>query len=157
MHKVRYVDLGNFIQQCIQKCNLSIVDVSKWYKIEHTRNDYLQEYNNYYGMWLHNPDWKILPTISFGGGYPLVLTCKDHDRGYNLIHNNCCGWRTNIPSHVSDQVCHSVVKPWTVKQIKVGYNSTGYKMVEQQSSWKVPDNSNVSSDAKTDPSYISIQ
>ena len=80
-------------------------------------------------MWLHNPDWKVLPTIDFVVGYPRILTCKDHDGGYNLIQIHCCRCRTNIPSHVSDQVFHAVVKPRTVKNMKVGYNSTGYQMV----------------------------
>ena len=56
-----------------------------------------------------------------------------------------------------DQVWHGVVKTWTVKHMKVGYNYTGYQMVEQQSSWKVPDTINVSSVVKTDNGYILIQ
>ena len=96
-------------------------------------------------MWLHNPDWKILPTISFVDGYPRILTCKDHDGGFNLIHIHCCIWITNIPSPVYDQVCHAVVKPQTVKHMRVGYNYTGYQMVEQRSSWKSPDTINLSS------------
>ena len=38
-----------------------------------------------------------------------------------------------------------------------GYNSTGYQMVEQQSSWKGPDTINVSSFGKTSNGYILIQ
>ena len=41
--------------------------------------------------------------------------------------------------------------------MKVGYNSTGYQMVEQQSSWKCPDTINVSSVENTDNGYILIQ
>ena len=41
--------------------------------------------------------------------------------------------------------------------MKVGYNSTGYKMVEKRSSWKGSDTINVSSVGKTDHSYILIQ
>ena len=73
-NKVGYVDLGTVIQQFIQKWNLSIVDISRWSKIEQTRDDYLRESNNYYDMWLHNPDLKLLPTIYFVDGYPCVLT-----------------------------------------------------------------------------------
>ena len=57
IHKVGYVDLNTGIQRFIQKCNLSIVDVSKLSKIEHTRDDYLLKSNNYYDIWLHNTDW----------------------------------------------------------------------------------------------------
>ena len=124
---------------------------------EHTRKDYPLEYKNDYNIWLHNPDWKVLPTIYFLDGYPQVLTYKYYYGGYNLIQIQCCIWRTNIPSPVSDQVCHAVVKTPTVKHIKVGYNSTGYQMAEQLSSWKVPDNINVSSVGNTDHGYILIQ
>ena len=41
--------------------------------------------------------------------------------------------------------------------MKAGYNSTGYQMVEQRSSWKGPDTINVSSVGKTDHGSILIQ
>ena len=41
--------------------------------------------------------------------------------------------------------------------MKVGYNSTGYQMVEQRISWKYPDTTNVSSVGKTDHVSILIQ
>ena len=63
----------------------------------------------------------------------------------------------NITSPVSDQVYHTVVKPLTVKHIKVGYNSTWYQMVEQQSLWKGPDTINVSSVGKSDHDAILFQ
>ena len=100
-------------------------------------------------MWLLNPDWKLLPIIAFVDGYPRVLTCKYHGGGFNLITINCCICRTNIPSHVSDQVCHTVVKPQ--------YNSTGCQMVEQQISWNDPDTINVSIVGKIDHGSILIQ
>ena len=108
-------------------------------------------------MWLHNTDWKVLPTIYLVDGYLRVLTCKDNDSGCDLIYIDCCMWRTNIPSPVSDQLCHAFIKPRTVKHMKVGYSSTGYQMVEQHSLWKDPDTINVSSFGKTDHSSILIQ
>ena len=77
-------------------------------------------------------------------GYPHILTIKYNDRGCNLMHINCCIRRTNIPSPVYDQVLYAFVKPLTVNRTEVGYNYTRYQMVEQQSSWKVPDTVNVS-------------
>ena len=108
-------------------------------------------------MWLHNYDWKMLPTTAFGDVYPSVLTCKDHDGGFSLIKIICCRWRTNILSRVSDKVCHTVVKTWSLKHIKDGYNSTVYQMLEQRSSRKVPDTINVSSVGKTDHGSILIK
>ena len=83
-------------------------------------------------MWIQNIDWNVLLTIVFVHGYPRFKTCKAHDDGCNLIQNHCCICRTNIPSPIYDQVCHTVVKPQIVKHMKVGYNSTGYQMVQQR-------------------------
>ena len=41
--------------------------------------------------------------------------------------------------------------------MKVGYNYTGYQMVEQRSSWKGQDTINVSSVGNTDHGSILIQ
>ena len=55
------------------------------------------------------------------------------------------------------QSFHAVVKPRTVKHMNVGYNSTGYQIVEQQSLWKGLDTINVSSVGMTDRGSILIQ
>ena len=120
-------------------------------------DDYLQESDNDHDMWLHNPDWKLLPTISFVDGHPLVLTWKYHDCGCNLIHIHYFIWINNIPSPVSDQVFSAVFKPWNVNHIKVWYNSAGYQMLEQQSSCKGLDTINVSIVGNTDHGSILIQ
>ena len=70
IHKVVYVDLDIVIEKLIQKFNLSIFDVSKSFKIELPRDDYLQESNNEYDMWLHNAFWKYLLTIYLVNRYP---------------------------------------------------------------------------------------
>ena len=97
-----------------------------------------------------------VPTISFVDGYPRILTCNDHDGGWNLIQIHFCRWRNNIPSPVSDKVFHAVVKLLTVNHKKVGYNSTGYQMVEQHSSWKGLDNINISSVGRTFHNFIEL-
>ena len=74
-----------------------------------------------------------------------------------MIQINCFICRTNIPSPVSDQVFHAVVKPRTVKNMKVGYNYTGYQMVEQRISWKGTGTINVSSVGNTEHDSILIQ
>ena len=74
-----------------------------------------------------------------------------------MIHIHCCIWIINITSPVSDQSLHAIVKLRTVKHMKFGYNSTGYQMVEQRSSWKGPDTINVSSVENTDHGSILIQ
>ena len=128
--------MDTIIQKFIQNFKLSIVDVSKWSKIEHTRDDYIQEYNNDYALWLQNPDWKVILTIYFVDGYLRVLTCKYYDGWCNSIQIHFYIWRADILSPVFYQFCHAVVKPRTVNHMKFGYNYTGYQMAEQQSSWK---------------------
>jgi hypothetical protein len=157
IHSTGYLDVDTVLQRFFQKCNLSVISASKLSKVEHARDDYFRESINEYDVWLYNPDWKVLPTIVFVKGYPRILTCKDHDGGCNLIQVHCCRWRSNIAAPLSDQVCHAVVKPRTVKNMKVGYNSTGYQMVEQRSSWKGPDSINVSSVGKTDHGSVLVQ
>ena len=74
-----------------------------------------------------------------------------------MIHIYFCRCRTNIPSPVSDKVFHAVVKPRTVKHMKVGYHYTGYQIVEHRSSWNGPDTSNVSNVGNSDHGSILIQ
>ena len=74
-----------------------------------------------------------------------------------MIQIHCCRWITNIPSPVSDQVFHAVVEPQTVNHMEVIYNSTGYQMVEQRSSWKGLYTINVSIFGNTDHGSILIQ
>ena len=62
-----------------------------------------------------------------------------------------------MPSPVSDQFFHAVVKTQTVKHMKVGYNSTGFQMVEHWISCKGPDTIIVSSVGSTDSGSILIQ
>ena len=74
-----------------------------------------------------------------------------------MIQIHCCIWKTNILSPVSNKNFHNIVKPQTVKHVKVGFNSTRYQMLEQQSLLKGPYTINVSNVGKTDRSSILIQ
>ena len=100
---------------------------------------------------------EVLPTIAFVDVYPCVLTCQYHDGVWNLIQIRFSVWGTNIPSPVSDQVFHTVVKPRTVKHMKFGYNYFRYQIVEQRSSWKSSDTIILSCVGNTDHGYILIQ
>ena len=108
-------------------------------------------------MWLNNTYLKLLPEIAFVDGYPHILTCKYHGVGCDLINIHHWRCRNNIPSPLYDQIFHAFVKPRTVNHMKVGYNYTGYQMVDQSSSCKVLDTINVSSVVKTDRGSILIQ
>ena len=82
-----------------------------------------------YDAWLFNPKWKNVPSIVFKNDTPLILTCKDHEKGCNNLHIYCCRWKYNLLSASSDQLCHTVEQPQTVNNTQVGYNSIGYQVM----------------------------
>ena len=158
LHHCGYIDIEIILQRYIEKCDLSVVDAAnKLSTVTHTRDDYIHNSIYNYDMWLHNKKWKVLPTIVFVDGCPKISTCKDHNKGCRLIQIHCCRWKTNLSAPISDQLCHAVVQPRTVKNMKIGYNTTGYQMVEQRSSWKGPDSINISSVGKMDHNSILVQ
>ena len=144
LHLAGSVNLNIIIQRYLSKCNL-LDGNNALSKIESACDDYIQENRKDYNKWLENIAWRVLPTIVMKDGTPMVLTCKDHCGGTLLFHLHCPRSQTNLSAPLSDQVCHAVVKPCTVKTMKIGYNSTSYQMVEQRTSWKGPDSINVSS------------
>ena len=144
LHHVGTINLDAVFQRYLCKCYL-LDDSKAMTKIEPTRDDFIRESKSDNYKWLENTAWRILPTIVMKDGTPMVLTCKDHRDGFSHFHLHCPRTPTNISSHLSNQLCHTVVKPRAVKTIKIGYNSTSYQMVEQRTSWKGPDSINVSS------------
>ena len=82
---------------------------------------------------LGNPEWAVRPSISFVNGAPVVLTCRKHDRGckadfFHLPRNP----KGILPSWQSDQLTPAVVRPRTLKQLKVHKFSDSYQMHEMQ-------------------------
>lgn len=154
LHMSGKLDLVSLIQRFIQKCIVSEPDVEKIELVDSARDDYIRDSIDEYDEWLHNDSWKVRPTIVFSDGTPVILSCKDHNGGSKLHHIHCCRWRTNLAAPLPDQLCHAVIKPRTVKNMKVKYNSIGYQMVEQRSSWKGPDTINVSSVGRTDHNSV---
>ena len=144
LHHAGTMNLNVVFQRYLCKCYL-LDDSNALTKIEPARDDFIRENKSDYDKWLENIAWRVLPTIVMKDGTPMVLTCKDHCDGSSHFHLHCPRTPTNISAHLSDQLCHAVVKPRTVKTMKIGYNSTSYQMVEQRTSWKGPDSINVSS------------
>ena len=156
LHSAGEIDIVLVLQRYLRKINLNS-DGDDLAVIDPARDDYIRKTFDDYDTWLHNPNWRVAPTIVMKNGIPYVLTCKDHNGGSSYLHVHCLRWKTNISSHLSDQLCHAVVKPRTVKTMKVGYNSTSYQMVEQRSSWKGPDTINVTTCGRSDHGSIILQ
>jgi len=74
--------------------------------------------------------WRVLLTIVMKDVTPVVLTCKDYCGENLLFHLHCPRLPTNLNTPLSNQLYHAIVKPCTVKTIKIRYNSTSYQMVE---------------------------
>ena len=104
---------------------------------------------------LENPDWEVRPSIAFENGAPVVLTCRRHRYGCNgrylhLPRNP----RGVLPSIQSDQLTPAVVRPRTLKQLKVHEFLDSYQMREMQGQYngvdtvQVCDHHDFSSDSK---------
>ena len=146
LHKVGYISIQLIFQKHFQKCIVTKLKPYKLSTVESSRNDFLREEH---ATWLFNPKWRVTPSIAFVNNEPVFLTCKSHDNGTKKLHVHCCRWENNLSSLLSDQLCHAVVNPRTVKNTQVGYNSITYQMVEQRFSWNGPDTINISSVGKT--------
>ena len=156
LFKTGYMKLELIYQRFFPKCKLVETDANELATIDPARDDFIRDKFEDYDLWLYNPNWRILPSTSFKDGHPQIMTCHDHNNGCNLHYLHCCRWRNNLPSPMADQLCHAVVKPRTVKNVRAGYSSIGYQMVEQRTSFKGPDSINVTNVGRTDHNSILI-
>ena len=108
-----------------------------------------------FGKILENPEWEVRPTVVFENGAPVVLTCRKHRSGckgqYLHLPRNPRG---TLPSLQSDQLTPAVVRPRTVKQLKVHEFSDSYQMQRMQGQYngvdtvRVCDHHNFAVDSK---------
>ena len=154
IHKAGYLDFHIVIQRYISKVILFDIDYAEIAKVDPARDDFCRDSYFDYNVWLWNPKWRVLPTIVMIENTPYVLTCNDHNGGDTLLQVHCCRWKSNLPAPISDQLCHAVMKSRTVKNVKAGYSSIGYQMVEQRMSFKGPDSINIRSVGRTDHNSV---
>jgi hypothetical protein len=154
IHKAGKIDLYLIFQKHMRKCIITKLKATSLATVEPSRDDYLRDSAIDYDNWLLNPKWKVSPSIAFVDGTPYILSCKSHNGGCKHLHIHCCRWENNLPSALSDQLCHAVIQPRTVKNTQVCYNTIGYQMVEQRYSWKGPDSINISTVGKTNHNLL---
>jgi hypothetical protein len=131
LHKCGSISIDIIFQRYLLKCELLLIDNSKFSKVKWARDDYVREVNDD-DEWLLNPEWKIRPSIAFINGVPRVLTCEDHDNGSSDIMIHPCRWEHSLPCEQSDQVAQVVVQSRTVRRGKASAYSTEWQMFEQR-------------------------
>ena len=101
--------------------------------VRYTRDDYLR-FSGKYEQWLFNPLWKITPSISFVEGKGMqFMTCKDHNNGSISLFIHPPRQPNHIlPCKYSDQICHAVIKPRTISQMKAQKYSNTFQMHKQR-------------------------
>ena len=100
--------------------------------VEWARDDYLRDDDDY-DCWLLNDSWKVEPSIAYRNGSPHFLTCRSHGKGTNKKFLHPPRRPDHIlPSFCGDQLCHAVLKPRTVKQMKASKYSDSFQMNEQR-------------------------
>jgi len=140
LHRCGKLPFDCVLQRFIRRCTLKLFQRNNNCRnLLPARDDYIRSSEEEYDWLLLNPEWRVQPCIAFFDGIPFVLSCRDHDytnKDNQLYMIHAPRWEHNLPSKQSDQLCHAVVKPRTVRQMRASAYSTRFQMHEQQSSFK---------------------
>ena len=121
------------LQRFFQKESLGIVTSEKDMKlVEHCRDDYIREDRSYDNL-LENEAWTVRPTVLIDREKgAVVMTCSNHDKGCKKMYLHTPRHpRTILLPLNGERLTHVVLKPRTIKSMKVSkYNHT-YQMQEQ--------------------------
>ena len=129
-----FLPLDIIFQRYLMKVNIDLIeDVSQMKYARYARDDYLRFSGNY-EEWLFNPLWKVTPSISFVEGKGMkFMTCKDHNNGSISLFLHPPRQPNHIlPCKYSDQICHAVIKPRTISQMKAQKYSNNFQMHKQR-------------------------
>jgi hypothetical protein len=132
LHKCGSVPLDLVVCRLFGDCIRTVVGNARMalQKVTGILDDFL---DGNYACILYNPAWQVRPSIAFINGVPVVLTCRKHNRGckgryFHLPHNP----KGVLSSWESDQLTPAVIRPRTLKQLKVHKYSDSYQMQEMQ-------------------------
>ena len=112
--------------------------------IKYCRGDFIR-FDNDYDYWILNKEWVVKPSLCLMDGYGMqVMVCKNHHRGSTKLYvHTLCQPNHILPCKYSDQMCHAVIKPQTIKQMKAQKYSNTFQMQEQRGSFNGIDTCNV--------------
>ena len=158
VHSAGFCDLDLVIQRYLPEFIITLCsDIKKLKLLTSSRDDYVRDIENeQYDSLLFNPKWKVLPSLAFIDGQPAILSCRKHDGGcrHHYIHPPRQPGGHILQSKHGDQLCHAVMKPRTIKQVKAKQYSTSFQMHAQIGSFKGIDTCDVRSFGRFD--FVSI-
>ena len=162
IHTAGNCDLDLVIQRHLPEFLIAINNHHENFKfLTSSRDDYVRDIGNEeYDSLLFNPEWKVLPSLAFiDGKGPCVLTCRKHDGGckHHYIHPPRQPGGHILPSKDNDQLCHAVLRPRTIKQVKAKKYSTSFQIHSQIGSFKGIDTCDVRSFGRFDCLSVLLQ
>ena len=140
------IQLDLIFQRFLQKVNIDIIeDKDKLKRVKYCRDDYIR-FNGEYDSWLLNEkDWKVMPSVIYVPDKGMqFMVCKEHCQGTTKAYVHPPRQPNHIlPCKYSDQICHAVIKPRTITQMKAQKYSNCFQMMEQRGNFNGIDTCNV--------------
>ena len=137
LHKKGFIAMDIVFQRYLPHVIIDLYSKREQMKrVLNCREDFIALKDGIHSKWLLNDKWKVKPSIAFIEGVPMVLSCKEHHNGSNKFHIHPCKQPFhNLSSSKSDQLCHGVLKPRTIKQLQKSKYSDSFQMHEQRGSF----------------------
>ena len=139
IHECTHLPFDLMCQRYLNKVNFETINqkdlLTKFYS---TRDDYIRFNVNDYDCWIFNPDWNVVPNITFLDNEqgPHICTCRNHRNGSKKFYIHPPRLPHHLPSYESDQLSHAVIRPRTIKNFKSSSYSNSYQMHEQKGSFQ---------------------
>jgi hypothetical protein len=147
IHSCGFMPLDIIFQQFLPKVNIDLITKSDGAMnlIKYCRDDYIRFHDDYDTLLLNDDDWKVLPSINYVINKGMqFMVCKDHNEGSKFAYVHPPRQPNHIfPCKYADQICHAVIKPRTITQMKAQKYSNCFQMMEQRGNFNGIDTCNV--------------
>ena len=130
-----YVSLDIVFQRFLPKVNIDLIhNINVLRYLQYARDDYIR-FDGKYACWLLNQEeWTVMPSVCFVEGKGMqFMVCKYHNKGSTSYYIRSL----RQPNHIllckySDQICHTVIKPRTITQMKAQKYLNPFQMQQQR-------------------------
>ena len=157
LHQCGYVDFDGIIQPFIPTIFLKMMGSHKTVMplICSARDEFIRDPNEYHTLLL-NPNWRIVSTIVFSANKgPVVCTSRLMNGGCKKDFLHLSRQPDHVlPCTISNQLCHSVIRPIMIKPMKSHQYSNSYQMHEQKGSFQGIDTCDVTDFGNFSFTYI---
>ena len=141
-----HVSLDIMFQRFLPKVNIEMMnknDVLKF--VKYCRDDFIRFDDDYDYLILNDEDWTVMPSVSYIPKKGMqFMVCKNHHGGTTNAYIHPPRQPNHIlPCKYSDQICHAVIKPRTITQMKAQKYSNCFQMHEQRGNFNGIDTCNV--------------